>query len=453
MAVTSHGQHEPVRHFRYVNKILKRLAHGNGGRVIVPWPRRHGKSTFCSHYNAAWFLGTFPDRRIILASYESDLATYWGRQVRNTFEEWAPHIWGLSVDKNRSAASDWAIAGHRGGMRSVGIGGGSVGFGCDLLIIDDFCKNAEQAMSAVYRERVWEWYKSSARPCLEPGGRVLIPNTRWHEEDLVGKLLAEREDKWEIVRLPAIAEEDDPLERDAGEALWPSRIPIEELEEIRLDMGPMWFDAEYQQVPQPEGGSEWPAAWFADRPGLPFWFDEWPTTLNFRLMALDPSKGADDKAGDYSAWVLLGKSPNGTLYVDADLDRRNIIRIIEDGVELYKGFGPCDGVACESNQFQELIANDFEKAMRRENLTWHRYDFHNHVPKVTRIRRLTPLLSRGKIRFKKDSRGAKLLVSQLKQFSNGEYDDGPDALEMAVRVLQQIEMRGKGRPPQQRIYT
>src|SRR5207244_2242627 len=126
-------------------------------------------------------------------------------------------------------AAAWELERHAGGMTAAGVGGAMTGKGAHLLVIDDPVKNAEQAQSKTVREKHWEWYRSTAYSRLEPGGAVVIVMTRWHEDDLVGRLLAEAEaegERWEILRLPALAEEADPLGRAPGEPLWPERYPL-----------------------------------------------------------------------------------------------------------------------------------------------------------------------------------------------------------------------------------
>lgn len=405
---------------------------------MIFMPSRHGKSFLCSHYFPAWYLGNHPDKRIILASHEHGLATQWGQRARDTLEEYGEEVFGVRIRKDKRASDEWEIENHAGGMKTAGIGSSVRGRGADVLIIDDVIKDFEQAMSVTWRERCWNWWTGTARGRLEPGGSVVFMNTRWHPEDLPGKLLTAREDQWRVIRLPAVAEENDPIGRAVGAPLWPERVSGAELADLHLDLTPANWAAEFQQSPMPEGGTEWPPEWFTDRPGKPYWFEEWPH-LVLKGMFLDPSKGASDKSGDYSSWCFGGKDREGNVWLDFNMERRNTKRIVDDGVEIYRGFGPCDGIGCEINQFQELIQDDFDEAMRREGFTYHPYGIHNHVNKNVRIRRLTPLLSRGKLRVRKTP-GGKLATEQMKQFSGGTYDDGPDSAEGLIRVLQEIEL-------------
>ena len=163
------------------------------------------------------------------------------------------------------AANRWDLVGHAGGMVTAGVGGTITGRGADLLVIDDPHKSAEEAGSATYRERVWDWYRAVARTRLEPGAGVVVVQTRWHEDDLAGRLLADAEsegDRWQVLSLPAIAEDNDPLGRSVGDPLWPERFPLDELVALKKSIGSHWWSALYQQRPQPLGGGIFRRDWF-----------------------------------------------------------------------------------------------------------------------------------------------------------------------------------------------
>ena len=220
-------------------------------------PPRHGKSTLISEYLPAWFLGSFPERRVILASYEADFAASWGSKTRSLFEEHGRSLYRVAVDERSRAASRWDLAQRPGGMVTAGVGGPITGRGAHLLVIDDPIKNAEQSLSPTIREKQWEWWLSTARTRLEPGAVVVVVMTRWHEADLGGKLLqasSEGGDPVREIRLPALAERGDPLEREVGEALWPERYSREYLEHTKRVVGPYWFSAMYQGRPTPDEG-------------------------------------------------------------------------------------------------------------------------------------------------------------------------------------------------------
>lgn len=220
-------------------------------------------------------------------------------------------------------------------------------------------------------------------------------------------------------------------EMDLGAGLlWREEDDLYSLMKIRVDSGQTAFDREKQSTPASLEHCEWPDAYFDDS----IWFDDWPTDPLIKTMSLDPSKGRDARTGDYSAYVLVAVDAQGVIHVEADLERRPISRMVTDGVRLIRQFQP-DAFGIESNQFQELLAGEFEAEYRRQGLLvsppWL---LDNHVSKQVRIRRLSPYLSGRKILFKRGSPSTERLVKQLREFPLGSHDDGPDALEMAIRL-------------------
>lgn len=178
-----------------------------------------------------------------------------------------------------------------------------------------------------------------------------------------------------------------------------------------------------------QDGAEWPAEYF--NPSI--WFNDWPNDLTVKACSLDPSKGKDSKFGDYSAFVQLGRDRQGTLYVDADLLRAPAEFVVQHAVELNRTFRP-DVFAIETNQFQELLAAAIAKEGRSSGFPIPVVPMVNTVNKLVRIRRLGPYLAQGAVRFKGGSPGAKLLVQQLRDFPLAGHDDGPDAMELALRA-------------------
>lgn len=252
--VVSGGRWKPARHLQLLSRKLSDLATGRIRRLIVSMPPRHGKSELCSHWFPIWLLNTWPDRRVILASFEADFAASWGRRVRNTILE-HQDVLQVRLSSDSTAANRWETV-HGGGMVTAGVGGSITGRGAELLIIDDPVKNAEEAYSETYRQRAWDWWTTTASTRLEPGASAMVIMTRWHDDDLAGRLLERAGnggEHWETVVLPALAEEDDPLGRAIGDALWPSRYTTEELLR-QQQVDPQAFAAMYQQCPVIKGG-------------------------------------------------------------------------------------------------------------------------------------------------------------------------------------------------------
>lgn len=253
----SRGRWTAANHLLMLSDKLTQVAAGKLKRLMVFFPPRHGKSELISKYFPAWYLGHHPDHRVILSSYEADFAASWGWKARNIFEEYAPEIFGLSVRSDSSARNRWDIVGHVGGMNTAGVGGAITGKGADLLLIDDPVKNAEDANSELKRDKAWDWYQSTAYTRLEPDGAIILIMTRWHPDDLGGLLLKEMEaggEQWDVLKFPAIAEEDDLFGRKVGEPLWKERYPIESLKTIQSTVSAYWWAAMYQQTPYSQTG-------------------------------------------------------------------------------------------------------------------------------------------------------------------------------------------------------
>jgi predicted phage terminase large subunit-like protein len=229
---------------------------------------------------------------------------------------------------------------------------------------------------------------------------------------------------------------------DAGAALlWPEEEDLYTMMCMRVEGGRTAFEREKQNVPINPELCEWPEAYFGDW----LWFDRWPEAVQLKVLALDPSKGHESGRGDYSAFAMLAVDRRGVLYVDADLARRPTPQIVADGVELCRRFRP-DVFGIETNQFQELLGSEFAAEFGRQKLLgiapW---AIENRTNKQTRIRRLGPYLSNRRIRFKSGSPGARLVVEQLKEFPLADHDDGPDAVEMAIRLAAEwFDSRGRG---------
>ncbi len=289
-----------------------------GGRLILSASVRHGKSQYASKWLPAWYLGTHPDHRVILAGHEADFAASWGRATRDILTEYGSEF-DVSVSRASTAANRWDLTSpNTGGMLTVGVGGSPIGRGADLLIVDDPTKSYADAMSETMRRKVKEWWTGTMVSRIEPGAAVIIIMARWHEDDLAGWLLAEEPGEWNEVRLPAIADDPaDPLGRDVGDALWPERFPLAELErrrrETSLEMGETVWLAQYQQTPTTPTGGMFPSDRWVIVPAVSI---DWGVTRWVRAWDL----GATEGGGDWSVGAKLGRTTDGRTVV-ADVVR------------------------------------------------------------------------------------------------------------------------------------
>jgi predicted phage terminase large subunit-like protein len=294
--------YERSRHADLLIQHLEAVERGEVRRLAVFMPPRHSKTYHVSERFPAWFLGRNPERRVILASYGSDLAEGSSRKVRNLLldERWPFPTVGVAHDS--AAVNKWSTN-HGGEVIAAGVGGAMTGFGADILVIDDPVKGRAEADSETYRESTWDWYTEVARTRLMPGGRIVLCQTRWHEDDLAGRILA-RAGGWTILNLPALALDGDPLGRSPGEPLWPEWYGLTELADLRADLtseqGARGWQALYQQSPTADEGGMFKRAWFTRR-----WGDDDLPEMTYTVLAVD-SAFKTGVHNDPSALTLWG---------------------------------------------------------------------------------------------------------------------------------------------------
>lgn len=241
-----------------IDEHLVALADREIDRLMVFMPPQEGKSVRVSHRFVEWLLTTDPDLRVAIVSYADEMARRWGSDIKLDAQAFngddGTVDLGLRLRADSRAAGRWQIDGRKGGVYCVGVAGALTGKPVDVMVIDDPIKDLEQAQSAVYRERAWRFWQAVAVPRLGPGSRVVLVQTRWHENDLAGRLLEQDPDRWKVVSIPAVAEaDDDPLGRTPGEAMRSAR-GNRDWAKIRSDVGEYVWAALYQQRPAPADG-------------------------------------------------------------------------------------------------------------------------------------------------------------------------------------------------------
>jgi predicted phage terminase large subunit-like protein len=261
-----------------IDAELVKLAAGADDRLILSMPPQEGKSQRVSRRFPLWCLRRNPELRIAVASYELGAARRWGRDVRNDIITHGPEL-GLAVSGDTAAAQEWQLAGHRGGMYCVGIGGALTGRPVDLMIIDDPVKGPKEADSAVYRDAAWDWWESVGSTRLAPGAPVVLVLTRWHQDDLAGRLMEREPGVWRTINVPALADhrpehgEADPLGRQPGEYLVSTRGRTrEQWDTIRTRRGSRVWNALYQGRPAPAEGGVLQRSWW-QRYDQPQWIE------------------------------------------------------------------------------------------------------------------------------------------------------------------------------------
>jgi predicted phage terminase large subunit-like protein len=280
---------------------LDRVTSGEITRLMLFVPPRHGKSELATIHYPAYRLEANPLQRVVIAAYNATLAEKFSRRVRSIARN------RVALDSERQAVNDWMTQAG-GGCRAVGVGGGITGQGGDLVIIDDPVKSREEADSPTYRDRVWNWYTDDLYTRLEPNAAIILIMTRWHEDDLAGRILASNQaDQWTVVDLPALAMAGDALGRSEGAALCPDRYDLPALLDIQKTLGPRGWQALYQQKPAPPEGAMFKRHWFAIVKSIP--------AVVHRVRYWDLA-GADTGKGDYTVGLLMAKSADGRFWIE-----------------------------------------------------------------------------------------------------------------------------------------
>lgn len=297
-------------HHKLLISKLEEVAAGKLKRLMVFMPPRHGKSELVSRYFPAWWMGNHPEGQFILSSYNASLAENFGRDIREilnskSFNLVFPDVC-LSTD---SKAKNLWRTNKNGVFLASGIGGSMTGFGGNIVVIDDPVKDRQEANSETVRNSVWDWYKTVPRTRLMGNGAIVLVMTRWHIDDLAGRLLVEMEhggDKWEVIKLPAFAEENDLLGRPPGEALWPSFFNKEVLETTKSSIGELDFEALYQCNPILTEGSIFKTDQIKIIDAIP------PSAQKVRRWDFAASKDFGRYDSDYTVGLLMQRNKDKT---------------------------------------------------------------------------------------------------------------------------------------------
>jgi predicted phage terminase large subunit-like protein len=444
----SKGKWRHARHLDLLSDLLVKVANGEITRLIVSMPPRHGKSELISKFFPTWYLMKYPDRRIMLASYESGFAASWGRKARDIMEEFGQPLAGITIDPASSAAFQWDIQGRDGGMTTAGFGGSLVGKGANVLIVDDPIKNNLVVRSKLQKDQQMEWYKSTAYPRLESDfegheGAIVIVMTRWYEDDLAGRLIEEMTtsegENWTVLNLPAIweSEEADVLGRSAGEALWPERWPIQRLQRIKSTLGAFWWNAEYQQNPLPAGGLiftpemiiyEEPPDLVAG-PGI-------LSPYKVIIQAWDTAQKTNE-LNDYSACTTAAITRDNKVFIlSFYMARLTTPQLLIQMKNQALKYGP-DIIVIE-----DASSGPATYQLLKQETTLPVTLLKAEVDKVTRAWLVTPFLSQDRVRFVKGTQMMEL-EKQLLGFPNAEHDDAVDSFVYALMRAFNVEQRRK----------
>lgn len=422
----SKGSWEDVRHLAYLSDVIGRLVVRGNARLIVSLPPRHGKTSLISQWLPAWYMELFPTRFVLLGMYEAKIARNYSRKVRATLRDEPDST--IELNEESQAVDFWHTI-EDGGMSSAGVGGPFTGKGGDLIVIDDPIKNWEEAMSETYRQRVIDWFESVVYTRLSPGGSLIVVMTRWHEDDLIGYLLRERKEEWTHIRLPAIAEENDPLGRNVGDALWPQRYPIETLKKIRTSIGPRRFEGLYQQSPSAQSGT-------LIRRDYIRRYDSDPT-LHQWLMSWDMSF-KDEKDSSYTVGQVWGRKGANVYLVDQVRERVDFVGALRMFQNLVQQYPQCRAKLVEETANGPAVISALKKRIP------------GIVPikpkdsKVARVQSVLPYFEAGNV-YVPRAEWADECLEEWFIFPNGRHEDQVDAMSQALAYFAEHSSESVGR--------
>lgn len=335
----------------------------DGVRKIINLPFGHAKSSLWSHYWPAWNLIWFPDTRIILVGHGEEFASEFGGKVRDTIRRYGKEM-GISLRADKKAQGNWQIEGHKGGMVCLGPKGGTIGRHADIFLVDDLLKGYEDALSPTILDNLWAFFETTVISRLRREVSLVMVGTRWVKNDVFGRVLSRyrgtpEEAKWEVYRLKALAEKDDPLGRKEGEPLWPEQYTREQLETEKKKN--RWFRAAWQQEPTDETGSYFrPSLWprYHDKGGV--------YSLGGRSMVEKSSlivlttvdwAASEKKTSDFTCIGTFGITPRGEMLVlDVVFERVSVEKCVPLLARVCNVWHP-DAVAVEVGGFQSALAS------------------------------------------------------------------------------------------------
>lgn len=407
-------------------------------RLMLTMPPRSGKSEIVSRRFPAYTLGRYPDMSIIATSYSADLASRNNRDVQRVMDDksyrdlfpnsslYGKNIRSVSQGIYLRNSDIFEIVGHKGVYKSAGVGGGITGMGGDILIVDDVFKDRSEADSPTIRNKVYNWYTSTLYTRLSPGGGILIIMTRWHTDDLCGRLLEKDKDakNWEVIEYPAIATHDEP-HRKQGEALHPERYNLNELLQIKSDIGSRDWEALYQQKPTVDGGTVFKKEWFKYWNVLPSRFDTVITSWDMTF------KGTDGT--DYVVGQVWGRKGADCYLIDQVRKRMSFTETLHEFIKLSNKYPKALKKLVEDKANGSAVIDTLKNTV--QGIT----PIEPDGGKVSRAYAVTPMLEAGNVYIPSPlvCPWIEDYITELINFPVVAHDDQVDATTQALRELQQ----------------
>jgi predicted phage terminase large subunit-like protein len=420
-----HNGYKPARHHRLIIEKLEAVARGDIIRLALFMPPGSAKSTYTSVLFPPWLLAQDNKAMILAASHTTELAERWGRRVRNIIADNGLTL-GIKLSDDNQAVNRWSL--NSGGeYYAAGANVGIAGFRALYGLIDDPIRSRQDADSVLVRDRLWDWYLNDFRPRLVPGARQVLIQTRWHEDDLAGRVL--NHEPWEIVSLPALAKVDDALSRSLDEPLWcdDDYGYGAQLLGLRDTTPPRIWSALYQQAPAPDEGDFFKEEWLKPRDIIPH-----HSTLRVY--------GASDYAvtvdgGDYTVHVVVGIDHLNNMYLLDIWRRQAAADVWVDGFcDLCQKYHPLEW-AEEPGQIKSGVGPFLEKRMRSRRIYVNRRSFTSRGDKAVRARSIQGRMALDGLYYPKNANWVSDFLAELLSFPAAKHDDQVDALGLVGQLL------------------
>ena len=440
-AVFTNPRYEPSWLHEEIAKKLEAVAKGKIKRLMIFIPPRHGKSEIASIDFPAWYLGSNPDKELIMSSYSAELAQDFGYKTRNLVNGFEyQELFNTRLRDDSQSKAKWLTV-EGGGYTAVGVGGAITGRGANILLIDDPLKNRQEAESRVVRDNVWSWYTSTAYTRLEKDGAIVLILTRWHKDDIAGRLLeAEKNggEHWEMVKFPAIATEDEQF-RKRGEALWPEKYDLAALENIKRTVGEYDWNALYQQEPMTAETQEFKQEWFKY-----ITLEEVLRMDTRKFMTIDTAISKRDEA-DFTGFTINFVNKENKWHFITYKMKINPKELIDALFSFWKKYS-LEIIGIEETVYLQAIKPFIDDEMRKRNIFLTLIPLkHKQIEKNQRIRGLINRYESGSIFHIKGQ--CVDLEEELLDFPKGIHDDVADSAAYQTQIAQVPHEQDKWQQP------
>lgn len=441
-SIWNQRDYNPAWFHKLIADKLMAVERGEIRRLMIFMPPRHGKSQLANVHFPAWYIGRHPDKEIVTTSYNADLATEFGFKVRDEVSSNNYKMLFGTMLREDSQSKQRLVTREGGSYSAIGVGGALTGKGADILLIDDPIKGRQDADSKLVRDITWQWYTSTAYTRLYKDSAIILIQTRWHMDDMAGRLINQMElggEQWEIINLPAVGTQDDlykgAIMRLEGAALWPDEFSLKQLEDIKGVIGVYEFSALYQQNPIASESQEFKPEWMQK-----VTWDEVKKLRTRKFLCVDTAISRTDNA-DSTGLNLNFVDEHNNWHFKAWKVRVNPKQLVDLLFQLHEEYD-IEKIGIEETVYLLTIKPFFDEECRKRN----RFPYvvplkHHHTQKETRIRGLVPRYETKSIWHIEES--CRDLEEEMLQFPKGKHDDVLDASAYQLQLSQRAYQNNK----------